>query len=487
MGDDFHPRRRPLQRSAALASFLSFLLPGLGQMFAGAWRRGLLLLVPALVFVGGAAAIWLIDRQQLVRIALNPTLLLVVAALSLALLLYRAVAIVDAYLMNRSPTAGRRDPYGRSRRTHPLAASASLGVLILLLAITTYMHGWVAYVAWSASDTLNAIFDPNAPPVGQNPTLTPAGSPANGESTPPSPEATPAPTPEWAKDGRLNVLLLGSDAGPGRWSMRPDAIILVSIDIATGRVAAFSVPRYTRNVPLPEPAADAVKCRCLSDDWFNALYVYANQHPNLFPGEGETEHGLTIRGLNAMSGASEALFGVHLDGMVVANLNGFIKVVDAMGGIDINIPEPVYDSHYPNPDGSGNMEIYFKAGEQHLDGWHALAYGRTRHQDSDVGRMRRQQQVISAIQRKLSCDIVGKLPALLEVARDTLWTNLPLEDVPDMIRIDPGPVESHLLFNDYNVHLTPKDVARVQAEVAGAFDGPAPTPKPKSSNTPNAC
>ena len=74
----------------------------------------------------------------------------------------------------------------------------------------------------------------------------------------------PTPPPAWAADGRLNVLLIGSDAGPGRFSQRADAIILASVDIETGRVAAFSLPRYTYNVPLPEPAASSFECAAWS-------------------------------------------------------------------------------------------------------------------------------------------------------------------------------------------------------------------------------
>jgi LCP family protein required for cell wall assembly len=253
--------------------------------------------------------------------------------------------------------------------------------------------------------------------------------------------------------------------------MRADAIILVSVDVASGRVAAFSVPRYTRNVPLPEPAASAFPCRCLSEDYINALYVYANQHPDIFPGGNEIERGLT-----AMTGAIEALFGTTLDGIAVADLNGFVRLVDAIGGISVDVPYDVYDAEYPPPDGSALVEIYFPAGVQQMDGWHALAYARTRHQDGDVARMQRQQIVIQSLQRELRCDLLGNLPAVLDVAREALWTNIPLEAVPDMIQIEPGPVESHVLFDTHNVSLTEADVARIRGELAGAFDGPAPEP-----------
>lgn len=467
---------RPPLRSAALASVLSFLFPGLGQMATGALGRGLLIALPALVLVTAVAAIWLVDRSLLVRATLTQPVLLGLVGLSVVLFVYRAWAIVDAYRVARR--------LADVARAWPLRL-ASLAVLAAVLAATVYLHGWVAYVGVSAHQTLTAVFSPDGPPgLGDpDPSPTPTPTPTADESdgaarqptaTPhatPPPTPTPTPVPDWAADGRLNVLLIGSDAGPGRWSMRADAIILVSVQIETGRVAAFSLPRYTRNVPLPEPAASAFACRCLSEEYINALYVYANRHPDLFPG-GEN------RGLLALSGAIAALFDVQLDGMAMADLNGFVDLVDAIGGITVDVPAPVYDPEYPDPDGSRFVEVSFAPGEQRLDGWHALAYARTRHQGGDVSRMQRQQLVVQALQRQIGCDVLGRLPAVLEVAREALWTNLPLEDVPDMLRIDPGPVESHVLFDIHNPVLTPDGVARLRAEVANAFDGPAPPDEP---------
>ena len=457
-----------MRSSATLASFLSFLLPGLGQLLTGAWRRGILFALPILALLTAAAIAWLVDRPLVVRAALSPGVLLAVVALSLALLAYRSWAIVDAYRVSR-----RR--WGNASSTPQRAAS--LLAVIVLLAVTAYSHGWVAYLGWNAHQTLAAVFAPGGPgglaSAAPTVSLPPGSAGATSAAPTPAPTPTASPTPEWAADGRLNVLLIGSDAGPGRWSMRADAIILVSIEVSSGRVAAFSLPRYTLGVPLPEPAASAFTCRCAADQYANALYVYANQHPDLFPG-GDN------RGLLALSGMAEALFGVQLDGMVVADLNGFVGLVDAIGGITVNVPQPVYDAKYRPPDGGSLVELYFAAGKQHLDGWHALAYARTRHQDGDFNRMKRQQLVVQAIGHELRCDPLGDLPAVLEVARDSLWTNLPLDSVPDMLGIHPGPVESHLLFDVYNPVLTPADWARVASEVAHAFDGPPPKVKPGS-------
>lgn len=464
--------RRP---SAALASVLSFVVPGLGQLSAGAWRRGLLVALPFVVLLGALAVVSIVDRSILVRAALTPPVLLALVAASVAVGIYRGWAILDAYQVATVPGRGAGG----------LARAGSLAVLGAVLALTVAMHAWGAYVGWTAHGTLTAVFSPTGPQgAGPLPTEsatptpltaapTPSTSPAASPTPVPTPVATPTPTPEpdWAADGRLNVLLIGSDAGPGRWSMRADAIILASVEIETGRVAAFSIPRYTTNVPLPDPAASAFPCRCLAEP-INALYVYANKNPQLFPGD-------EIRGFLALEGATEALFDIELDGMAVVDLNGFVRLVDAIGGITVDVPAEVYDPAYPDPDGVTEVEVYFPAGVQEMNGWEALAYARTRHQDGDVSRMARQQHVVKALQRELGCDILGNLTSVLEVARETLWTTVPLADVPEMIRIDPGPVESHSLWTVHDPALTPDDVARVQAAVAAAFDGPAPQEPPE--------
>ena len=466
------------QRSGAVASVLSFLLPGLGQAAAGAVRRGVIVALPVVVLVVGVVVLWLTDRGIIVEAVLTPPILLGIVAFSIALMIYRLWAILDAYAVARTR--------GGASRAWPRRV-LSAGVLMAALVATVAMHGWVAYVGWSAHETLTAVFAPDGPRGAGDPGLVPgqteepppdATDDADPTGTPtlaptPTAVATPTPTPEpdWAADGRLNVLFIGSDAGPGRWSMRADAIILVSVEIDSGRVAAFSIPRYTTNVPLPEPAASAFECRCLTEP-INALYVFANQNPDLFPG-GET------RGFVALEGAIETLADVELDGIAVVDMNGFLRLVDAIGGITVDVPFEVYDPAYPDPDGVTEVELYFAPGLQVMDGWHALAYSRTRHQDGDVARMQRQQHVMKALQRQLGCDLLVNLPSILEVVRETVWTTLRLEDVPAMLHIDPGPVEAHSLFDIHNPALTDADIERIRGDVDAAFDGPPPTDDPE--------
>ncbi len=96
------------------------------------------------------------------------------------------------------------------------------------------------------------------------------------------PVYTPAPR-DWADDGRLNLLIIGTDAGQGRVGLRPDSMILLTVDLATGRAGMIGLPRNMENVPLPRPESSLFACHCFPG-MLNALYLEAMAYPNYFPG-----------------------------------------------------------------------------------------------------------------------------------------------------------------------------------------------------------
>ena len=154
-------------------------------------------------------------------------------------------------------------------------------MLGILLGGTLVMHGWLGFVGIKAYDTVVAISHPfsSATPI-------PAASRSPGETPGPTPEPTPIPTPEpaWGDNGRLDLLLVGADAGQGRFSLRTDTMIILSIEVRTGRAALFGVPRNLLNVPLPDGPADAFACRCYPEQ-LNGIFRYALAHPEIFPGD----------------------------------------------------------------------------------------------------------------------------------------------------------------------------------------------------------
>ena len=122
-------------------------------------------------------------------------------------------------------------------------------------------------------------------------------------------------------------------------------------------------------------------------------------------------------------------FGLRIDRYVVIHFGAFEAAVDAIGGIEVEVPRAIYDTAYPAP-GGGTMAVDIPAGWVHLDGAAALIYARTRHQDSDFARMRRQQDILLAIRDKLfSAEVLPYLPGLAQVSLDLARTDLMLEEV----------------------------------------------------------
>jgi LCP family protein required for cell wall assembly len=474
---------RSLSSSRSAAAFFSFLIPGTGQYLTGRPAIGALFLVPLVAAAVGGIVVAGGDPGEAVGIMLQPTVLLGIVVADGVLLVWRLVAIVDAW-WHVGPNVPRSD--------------LSMVVLAILLSLTVATHMFVGVEVLAVRDTVETVFAssddqddgfgalPSATPS-PSATLAPTATPRNvpgvvQTATPtPSPSPTPSPTPRPGPllDGRLDLLLVGADAGPGRWSLRTDTLVVLSVDQKSGEAAIFSIPRNMVNVPLPKESRGAFACRCYPQ-LINSLYVYASAHPSRFPGKD------SVRGLRAVQMAIGELIDRKLDGMVVIKLQGFVRLVDAIGGIDITVPRSVFDRRYPLESGRGYVKVFIRAGKQHMDGHKALIYARSRHQDSDYGRMGRQQLVISAIGKKLlKGDLVDKLPKLLKIAKDNLWTNLKTDDLPALAQLAEqadlkGMQTTRFIPPTYREFLDRASIKRIRSVVKHVFDKAKPlvTPAP---------
>ncbi|HUG49185.1 MAG TPA: LCP family protein [Candidatus Limnocylindria bacterium] len=471
------------RRSPALAALLSFVFPGLGQAYAGHPGRGLVVALPVLGLIALLLLGLVSGPANLLGLLLRQDVLLALAAVNLGLLLYRVSAILDAYLLAR-PASDRRWLRG---------AAAALAVLLL---VTAGMHGLAELYRGSTASGLATLFhdgqdlqdwtipEPgweSPPPAAEAPTpaqLTPAG-PAAVPATPTAqPTASPSPTPfdgpEWARDGRLNIVLLGSDEGPGRWSLRTDAVFLLSVDVESARAALFGFPRYMSNIPLPPESAGFYE-NGRFPGYLNAVYREAADRPRRFPGN-------DARGLRSVAGAVQELAGVRVDHYVYVNLNGFVDVVEAMGGLWIDIPERVRDHSYVLENDARRIRLDFRPGCQLLDGRDALAYARTRHQDSDYARMARQEHTLAAMRRQFDpLAVLPDLPHLFDVAGDNLFWSLQPADVVPMAqlaaKVDADRIQRVLFIPpEYPRTLPPRTVDAIRAKVRGIFDEPEPPP-----------
>ncbi|HYM52277.1 MAG TPA: LCP family protein [Candidatus Dormibacteraeota bacterium] len=458
------------RRSAALAAALSFVLPGLGQGWLGAFRRGLIMALPVLLLIGfGIGIIVFQGRARAVGLLLQPGVLIALLILNAALLAWRAGAIVDAWRLAR-----RASPSGGGGRTQQVFAAT---VLAVLLVATLGMHVAFGYLyLYKSYDFVTTAFVTPEP----SPSGTPGPTPSGAE---PTPEPTPAPI--WSADGRLDLLLVGGDSGPGRFGLRTDTMILLSVDVSNGQAAMFGIPRNMTNVPLPDGPADAFPaCRCFPDI-LNGLYVYADENPQWFAG-GEA------RGYMALQGAVSELTGLSLDGMLVVTLQGFVELVDTLGGLDIYTPYSLYDALYPHEDGSHHEVLWIPAGRHHFDGHTALAFARSRNQDSDYDRMWRQQLTLKAIREQLDpCTLIVRIPELLDIARDALWTNMPIEQLPDLLslaaRVKTAGIARYQFWPpDIPETLDQQGIALIREMVVDPFPaGATPGARPSASASPS--
>jgi LCP family protein required for cell wall assembly len=228
--------------------------------------------------------------------------------------------------------------------------------------------------------------------------------------------------------GGMNLLIVGVDerAGHPEEGVRSDTLILVHLD-ALGRWASMlSIPRDTR-VELPNIGITKI----------NTAYGqgYAGAEELYRPGTTPQQGGMALAAQTVERLLLLPERGQHVDAIAQINFDGFAKVIDLLGGIDINVPAPIVDDEYPTPD-FGVTRIEFKPGVQHMDGATALIYARTRHADSDFGRAERQQQVLRAIAAELRArGPLGQAwlaPGLLGGLDGAVTTTLPIAR-PDML------------------------------------------------------
>ncbi len=202
-----------------------------------------------------------------------------------------------------------------------------------------------------------------------------------------------------AADGRYNVLLLGGDAGVDRIGLRPDSMTVASIDQQTGRSVLFSLPRNLANVPFPPGTVmheqfphGFTGAGCADDCLLNAVNTWAEDHKSLFPG---VDH----PGILATTQAIEQVTGLPINYYVMVDLGGFRELVDALGGIQINVRQEV-----PIGGIGGAITGYIKPGNQTLNGYQTLWYSRSRVWSSDYSRMARQKCVMNAMLHQLEPD-----------------------------------------------------------------------------------
>lgn len=251
----------------------------------------------------------------------------------------------------------------------------------------------------------------------------------------------------WANTERLNIMLLGQDAGADRTGTRPDTIMVASIDTASGQTALFSIPRNLESVEFPEGTVaqeefpNGFDYFGRNENLINAVWTWAEDRPDLF--EGDPEPGLT-----ATRWAVEETLGLEMDYYAMVNLQGFEDLVDALGGVDM-----VVERRIPIGGGAAAIDGYIEPGEQKLDGFHALWYARSREGSDDFNRMCRQQRIVRAVAEEADPTTLAlSIPGLVTATENNIVTDIPVKNLDAFVelalRIKDGGFTSYPITQD---------------------------------------
>ena len=203
-------------------------------------------------------------------------------------------------------------------------------------------------------------------------------------------------------------------------------MITVSIDPATNQVVMFTLPRDTVDVPLPPGPARSVFGSVYAGK-INSFSGRREHAPTPSPGTNAT------RGYNGLKAVLGNLYGLDIKYYVEVNFDGFRQVVDALGGVTINVQVPVLDDNFPQPN-SHRERLFVPAGIQHMTGAQALEYARSRKSTSDFERGARQQRVIVSLRQQLDIGSVLKnINPLAAAIGQSLQTDIPRELVPQLL------------------------------------------------------
>jgi len=491
-----------------LAAVFSALIPGAGQWYGGRVRRAIVVFVPTLVLVAIAAAVWSLGVVRIVELVVQPAVLWTLLAVNLVVLAWREWAVVDAFWISR-----------RGRRPGWLAI-AVLSVTIIAVATphavfvaydleaidlleSVFVDGEVAAPIFVdevpvrpapfAPDDTAIVSVPDPALVAAPVIVTPRSSRnlifrrglGDPEAIATWPEIIAPPVearalmPSVDTEGidRITILLAGGDAGPGRGGLRTDSIIVATLDTLTGKAALMSIPRNMVQVPLnPEYSLafidleqrltpweerrewtddnddgvpdQFVPCNCFPDQ-INAIYPFTRAWTDTYPNEVDP-------GMATLRDSVEMLLGINIDFYALVNMSGFVRVVDALGGVRTYVTSSVETEVSPAREGEDWIEVSIRPGWRRLNGHQALAYVRERKTSSDYVRMKRQRCMLKSVAASADpVTIVRRFTSLSRAVKSSVRTDIPLDYVPTLVA-----QAAALDFDDIvTVGFTPPDYA----------------------------
>jgi len=391
-GKDPLTQRRRSKRSS---SFAIFLLPGWYQLRMG--RRFFGLLAVCLTFtvsllLGTCVYLVLLDRDTLLNLITNSSAMNAAGVLIASLgVLSFTLGVIDMAELSRN--RGKRSKWW-------LILIAAYSVIQLVVALL------VANLAFSQVTFLRAI-----------------SVPVTGPTTPGTIEVDPL-----SGLDRVNVLLLGGDAGDGRIGLRPDSISILSVDVESGQVTIIGIPRNLQNAifsegsPLYGPFPKGYDCgkSCL----ISYLYTYGVNNPQLYD---SAEFVGRNPGVEATRDAVEGVTGLEIPYSVLIDMRGFEALVNSVGGIEVCVPVST-----STRDGS----MVFIEGCQHMNGTQALAYSRIRSDSDDYNRMSKQRLVQTALIEQINpLNLALGFQTIASLSGSFVQTDIPEGEISHLLKL----------------------------------------------------
>jgi LCP family protein required for cell wall assembly len=388
---------------ALLTTLAATLLPGAGHLLLQRFRTGVAIVA---AFLCGLVTLLVLlvraNRSDLLSTLLSSrTLTVGVIGLVVAALAWMAV-IVRTWMLAR-PTGLRTGQ-----------RALGIGVVTALCLSVAAPLGFGAELANSQRQLLDRLF------------------PSLGGGTPAA---------EAIGKSRLNVLLVGSDAGPDRRGARTDTMMVASVDTRTGRTILFGLPRNIQRAPFPAGSPMARKfpngfhdsADPLSGDYLlNAVYAYAHNFPEVAPAGPTSDPGL-----NLLHSSVETMLGLKLDYYVEVNMAGFASIIDALGGLTVDVgPEPLPVGGITPSGRHVKPDRYIPAGVQHLDGTDTLAVARSRTNTDDYTRMGRQRCLLQYVmQQKSPANLLANFQGVASATTNSVSTNIPQQVLPALVKV----------------------------------------------------
>lgn len=469
-------RRTRRRFSATLGwTVVGAVLPGTGYLAAGRRRLGafVLLVLGVLLMLGLGILIAEHSMKLLIaELASRPNMLLTVGIGALVLAALWIIVILTSHRM----LLPQRAP----------AWQQAIGglVAIVLCAAVAVPSGVASRDSFATYDLITNVF-------------------ANGNKPVPIPGSTPQHPVDranpWAGKPRVNLLLLGADAGDDRTGLRTDTVIVASIDTTTGAAVLFSLPRNLEDVPFPvdSPLYDkwpnGFNCGYSGGCILNAIYEQGEAVADEFHMSEEDA------GIAAVQGAVGETLGLSIDYHMMVDLSGFEQLVNALGGVTIDVgptrvPIGGLDIH-GNPQPASQIEEWIPSGIQHLNGFQALWFARDRWTPpaSDYMRMRRQRCLLNAIVGEATpATVLANYLDIAAAAKDNITTNIPYQLFPAFVEladlVKQHPIRTLPFTNDVIVSAHP-DLELIRTLVQRALVPPpatiAPLTTPPPSGTPS--